>query len=415
MLDTILLILVLVGTVLLIVFVLRGKNSNISEILNPLFDKSQKKTEEFVRNEFFNNKREQDSSGKMLREEVTSQFEKLSSGLNASAGRNEERMDKVRGVVEQKLESLQKDNAEKLEKMRLTVDEKLHATLEKRFNESFKVISDRLEMVHKGLGEVQTLSQSVDGLKAVFNNVKSRGVWGEAQLADLIGDLLTPDQYERNIKTKKSSNDLVEFAIKLPGNDDSKCVWLPIDAKFPKEDYERLEKARKSGDVEQSKISIKALENRIKSEAKDIREKYINPPDTTDFAILFVPAESVYAEILQIPNLFSQISHDYRVIITGPSTMQAVLNSLRMGFRTLAIQKKSSEVWVLLNGIKNDFGKFGDLLEKTHKKIQEAGDTLEDAMKKTRTIERKLSKAEGIELPVGAGIEPITIEGPENE
>ena len=297
--------------------------------------------------------------------------------------------------------------------MRVTVDEKLHATLEKRFGESFKVVSDRLEAVHKGLGEMQTLALGVGDLKKVLSNVKSRGTWGEAQLSNLIEEILTPEQYEKNVKTKKSSKDNVEYAVKLPGNDDDvKQVWLPIDAKFPLEDYQRLVEAQEQGNLLLIEELSKSLEMRIKSEAKDIRDKYLDPPYTTDFGILFVPIESLYAEVLRRPGLFEQIRREYKVIIAGPTTTQVILNSLQMGFRTLTIQKRSSEVWTLLGAVKTEFGKFGDLLEKTHKKMQEASNTIEDAVTKTRTIERKLNKVQN--LPV-AEAEKLVLEAPDEE
>ena len=295
-------------------------------------------------------------------------------------------------AVEQKLQTLQQDNSQKLEQMRETVDEKLHATLEKRFGESFKLVSDRLDQVHKGLGEMQTIAVGVGDLKKVLSNVKSRGTWGEAQLGNLIEEVLTPEQYEKNVMTKKGSRDAVEYVVKLPGSDDASHVWLPIDAKFPLEDYQKIIQAEESGDVQALLELRKALEVRIKAEAKDIHTKYIDVPYTTDFGILFVPIESLYAEVLRIPGLFETIRREYKVIITGPTTIQAILNSLHMGFRTLAIQKRSSEVWEVLGVVKKEFGKFGDLLEKTQEKLEQAGKTIEDAVKKTRTIEKKLGK-----------------------
>ncbi len=295
-------------------------------------------------------------------------------------------------AVEQKLTSLQQDNSQKLEQMRETVDEKLHATLEKRFGESFKLVSDRLDQVHKGLGEMQTIAIGVGDLKKVLSNVKTRGTWGEAQLGNLIEEIMTADQYEKNVMTKKGSRDAVEYAIKLPGNGDVPHVWLPIDAKFPLDDYQRLIESEDRADLIYSAELRKSLENRIKSEAKDIHTKYIDVPYTTDFGILFVPIESLYAEILRIPGLFESIRRDYKVIVTGPTTIQAILNSLHMGFRTLSIQKRSSEVWEVLGVVKKEFGKFGDLLEKTQEKLNQAGKTIEDAVKKTRTIEKKLGK-----------------------
>ncbi|HUD04201.1 MAG TPA: DNA recombination protein RmuC, partial [Candidatus Paceibacterota bacterium] len=247
----------------------------------------------------------------------------------------------------------------------------------------------------------------------VLSNVKSRGTWGEAQLGNLIEEILTPEQYEKNVKTKKASRDNVEFAIKLPGNDENeKQIWLPIDAKFPLEDYQRLVQAQEQGDLVLIEELGKSLEARIKSEAKDIRDKYLDPPFTTDFGILFLPIESLYAEVLRRPGLFEQIRREFKVIIAGPTTAQVVLNSLQMGFKTLTIQKRSSEVWTLLSAVKTEFGKFGDLLEKTHKKMQEASNTIEDAVTKTRTIEKKLNKVQT--LPIGEA-EKLILETPDSQ
>lgn len=404
---------------------------HVTKAVELLFEKN----ERGLKNEMALSRREFADSEKRLREELTGLFKGFGDSLDKRMSelanaqnknfdgfslkltelidKNDGKMDKVRETVEKKLEALQKDNSKKLEAMRITVDEKLHATLEKRFGESFKVVSDRLEAVHKGLGEMQTLALGVGDLKKVLSNVKSRGTWGEAQLGNLIEEVLTPEQYEKNVKTKKSSKDNVEFAIKLPGNDDDvKQVWLPIDAKFPLEDYQRLVEAQERGNLVLIEELRKSLETRIKSEARDIRDKYLDPPYTTDFGILFVPIESLYAEVLRNPGLFEQIRREYRVIIAGPTTIQVILNSFQMGFRTLTIQKRSSEVWNLLGAVKTEFGKFGDLLEKTYKKIQEASNTIEGAVTKTRTIERKLNKVQN--LPV-AEAEKLVLEVPDEE
>jgi len=403
-----------IGILGLLFLFLKNKNHNNIE---PHFEKHERRLKE----EMSLNRTETSTSEKRLREELSGLFKIFSDSIDKRMSelvntqnknftafstklaelidKNDNKMDKVREIVEKKLELLQKDNSEKLEKMRVTVDEKLHTTLEKRFGESFKVVSDRLEAVHKGLGEMQTLAIGVGDLKKVLCNVKSRGTWGEAQLSNLIEEILTPEQYEKNVRTKKSSKDNVEFAIKLPGNDDNSTqVWLPIDAKFPLEDYQRLVEAQEQGNLVLIEELSKSLEIRIKSEAKDIRDKYLEPPYTTDFGILFIPIESLYAEILKKPGLFEQIRREYRIIIAGPTTTQVILNSLQMGFRTLTIQKRSSEVWALLGIIKSEFDKFGDLLEKTHKKIQEAGNTIEIAVTKTRTIEKKLNKVQNIPI-----------------
>ena len=310
----------------------------------------------------------------------------------------EEKLDKIRNTVEDRLILLQKDNSEKLEKMRVTVDEKLHDTLEKRLGESFKVVNDRLESVYKGLGEMQTLAQGVGDLKKVFTNVKSRGYWGEVQLSNILEQFLTKEQYETNVKTKPKSNDLVEFAIKLPGKNDNEFVWLPVDSKFPIEDYSRLVDAEDIGDVNTIHKNKKKLENSIKSFAKDIHDKYIETPYTTDFAIMFLPTESLYCEVLKNTVLCEFISQKYRVVVSGPTTFVALLNSLQMGFKTLAIEKRSSEVWQLLGVVKSEFSKFGDILDKTNKKLLEISSTMETASRKTRTIERKLKNVEALPI-----------------
>jgi DNA recombination protein RmuC len=276
--------------------------------------------------------------------------------------------------------------------MRNTVDEKLHSTLEKRLGESFKLVSEQLESVHKGLGEMQSLASGVGDLKKILTNVKTRGILGEIQLENLLDQILTPEQYAKNVITKKGGNERVEFAIKLPGRNEKNDseVWLPIDAKFPREDYEKLIDAYEIGNLQLAEEAARQLETRIKAEARDIREKYLDPPQTTDFGIMFLPVESLYAEILRKPGLFEILQREFRVIVTGPTTLAALLNSLQMGFRTLAIEKRSSEVWALLGAVKTEFSKFNEILVKTQKKLQEASDTIESAAKKSRTIEKKL-------------------------
>ena len=311
---------------------------------------------------------------------------------------NETKLENIRKSVEDRLTSIQKDNGEKLEKMRLTVDEKLQSTLEKRLSESFKIVSNNLESVQKGLGEMQSLAKGVGDLKNVFTNVKARGYWGEIQLANILEQFLTPEQYLTNVKTKAKSNDFVEFAIKLPGKNNIDTVLLPVDSKFPIEDYSRLVAAEESGDLEAIDESRKKLETQIKKCAKDINEKYLDPPYTTDFGIMFLPTESLYCEVIRNTDLCETLSQKYRVVISGPSTFVALLNSLQMGFRTLAIEKRSSEVWELLGIVKTEFTKFGDLLEKTNKKLVEISNTMSDATRKTRTIEKKLKNVEA--LPV---------------
>ena len=373
-----------------------------------------------LKEELATNREEFGSSSKGLREEVSnslskfnesvlnrmnenivaqlSQMDSFAKQLQTLTTANEQRMDKLRESVDTQLKLIQEDNAKRLEEMRKTVDEKLHETLEKRLGESFKLVSDRLEEVHKGLGEMQSLASGVGDLKRVLTNVKTRGVWGEIQLGNLLEQVLAPEQYAQNVATKPGSNDRVEFAIKLPGRDkEGTTVWLPIDAKFPQEDYQRLLDAQDQANLVLAEEAAKALEKRIKSEAKDIASKYISVPNTTEFGILFLPTEGLYAEVLRRPGLFDILMQEYRVVISGPTTLAALLNSLQMGFRTLAIEQRSSEVWSLLGAVKTEFGKFGDLLDKTGKKLQEAGNTIDNAARRSRAIERKLKDVQ--ELP----------------
>lgn len=311
---------------------------------------------------------------------------------------NETKLENIRKSVEDKLILLQKDNSDKLDKMRATVDEKLQTTLEKRLGESFKLVNDRLESVYKGLGEMQNLAQGVGDLKKVFTNVKTRGYWGEVQLSNILEQFLTEEQYLKNVKIKKKSNDFVEFAIKFPGKNNLDNVLLPIDSKFPIEDYSRLIEAEESGDTIAVTECKKSLETQIKLCAKTINEKYLDPPYTTDFGIMFLPTESLYCEVIKNTGLCEVLSQKYRILVTGPSTFVALLNSLQMGFRTIAIEKRTSEVWELLGVVKSEFGKFGDLLDKTNKKLIEISNTMSSATKKTRTIERKLKDVQA--LPV---------------
>ncbi len=368
--------------------------------------------EQRLKNDLAMNRREQAESLKAVGDSLDRRLMSLGnmqrSSLEQVAKSNEDKLERVRNVVENRLQLMQKDNNEKLEVMRATVDEKLHATLEKRLGESFKMVSDRLESVHKGLGEMQTLAAGVGDLKKVLTNVKTRGTWGEVQLGNLLEQIMTSSQYEKNVAVKKRSTERVEYAIRLPnGPDEETPLWLPIDAKFPVEDYQRLIAAREVGDLAQIELAGKELVARIKAEARDIRDKYIAPPETTDFGILYLPTEGLYAEITQRPGLQEQLQRDYRVMVAGPNTVAALLNSLQMGFRTLAIEKRSSEVWQILGSVKNEFGKFGDLLDKTHKKLQEASNTIESAASKSRTIERKLDRVQ--DLPASTTVEPAAL------
>jgi DNA recombination protein RmuC len=324
----------------------------------------------------------------------------LTATLSRIAEQTGKELDRLKGAVEMKLMQIQTDNSAKLEEMRKTVDEKLQGTLDKRLGESFKLVSERLELVQKGLGEMQTLATGVGDLKKVLTNVKTRGTWGEMQLGNLLEQILTQDQYARNVKTNPAGSELVEFAIKLPGRDEDgdKPVWLPIDAKFPKEDYERLVDASERSDVEAVEQAAKSLEARVRSQARDIRDKYIAEPHTTNFGLLYLPTEGLYAEVLRRPGLADSLQREYRIVVVGPTTLAALLNSLQMGFRTLAIQQRSSEVWKVLGAVKTDFGKFGDLLDSIKKKLDETGNTIEKAAHRSRQLEKKLKKVEA--LPV---------------
>ena len=333
------------------------------------------------------------------REESAAALKRFADGmqqqLTALTESNERKLSEVRATLETKLKDLQTDNMAKLEEMRLTVDEKLHKTLETRLGESFKLVSERLEAVHKGLGDMQTLAADVGNLQKVLTNVKARGTWGEVQLENLLEQMLTTDQYAKNVATKPGSSERVEFAIRLPGRSgDDQPVWLPIDAKFPREDYERLLEAEDRADPVAAETAAKQLEMRIREEAKKIHEKYIAPPHTTDFGLLFLPIEGLYAEVLRRPGLTDRLQREYRVTIAGPTTLAALLNSLQMGFRTLAIEKRSSEVWQVLGAVKTEFGKFGELLARTKKQLDTVSSTLGEAETKTRTIERKLRNVE---------------------
>ncbi len=336
---------------------------------------------------------------RQLREEVGGSTKAVGDTLvktlgEMSAGQDRQ-LDALRKVLSEKLSRLQEDNAAQLEKMRKTVDEKLQGTLERRLGESFRLVSERLEQVYQGLGEMKTLASGVGDLKKVLSNVKVRGNWGEIQLGSLLEQVLSPGQFEKNVAVRKDSNERVEFAIKLPGRDDSdEVVWLPIDAKFPKEDYDRLIDAAEKADSDGVEEAGKQLEQRIKSSAKDICQKYLHPPATTDFGIMFLPSEGLYAEVLRRPGLIDTLQREYRVNVAGPTTLAALLNSLQMGFRTLAIQKRSSDVWLVLGAVKAEFGKFGDVIDKMKKKLSEASNVMEDASRRSRAIERKLREVE---------------------
>ncbi len=406
-----------------------NSGNELKEISNIMsgFEKNFAALDSATKDEFARNREEFNRSGKDGREELSTAFKRFgdlmidrigsvasrqkeqldifSEQLQTLTKSNEERLEKMRLTVEGKLTSLQEDNNQKLEKMRQTVDEKLHETLERRLGESFQIVSDRLEKVQEGLGEMKDLATGVGDLKKVLSNVKTRGMIGEYQLKNILEQILTPEQYGENVKTSSDGEGFVEFAVKLPGRSDpDKPVWLPIDSKFPIENYHALNDAYDVGDVDQISKVKKKLTDSIKLFAKDIRDKYIDPPNTTDFAIMFLPVEGLYAEILREPSVFEILQKEYKIIITGPTTLSALLNSLQMGFRTLAIEKRSSEVWEILGAVKTEFGKFGDILDKTQKKLQETSNVINQAGVRSRAIERKLKDVQSLPADKSAGL-----------
>lgn len=421
------LVLCAINMFLIIKLIMQNKNERADKEfkdMNNLLLKIYEKTEKLdgdIKDEFLRNRQESSSSGMQGRVETSNLFKNMTYGIqnelktmsdvqkrqidtllsevNNLTGSNEQRLNKMRDTIEVKLEAIQNDNNKKLDEMRATVDEKLHESLEKRLGESFASISERLEKLYKQLGEIGSLANGVNDLKRALSNVKVRGTFGEIQLQAILDDILTKEQYDVNAVTKIGSNERVEFAIKIPAKDESKSyIYLPIDSKFPQEDYQRLLDAEEAADKNLINECRKALITRMKSEASDIKNKYIDPPNTTDFGLLFLPTESLYAEAVKEPGFMEFMQKNYKVVITGPSTISAFLNSLQMGFRTLAIEKRSSEVWRVLGAVKTEFTKFGDMLDKTQKKLQEASNTIETASKKSKTIERKLKSVE--ELPV---------------
>jgi DNA recombination protein RmuC len=364
------------------VFSLTRRDSKIGPLILgkiELLERAQEREEKVFRDELARNREENANAAKSQREELTASLES------------------VRGIVDLRLQELQKDNAQQIERMRATVDEKLQGTLEKRLGESFKLVSERLEKVHQGLGAMQQLASDVGGLQRVLTNVKTRGGWGEVQLGTLLEQLLTPEQFDRNVQTRDESGERVDYAIKLPGEGNGAAVWLPIDAKFPMEDYQRLITAQESGDSMLTDGAMKDLETQLRKSAKDICAKYINPPKTTDFALMFLPTEGLYAEAIRRVGLVEQVQRDCRVVFAGPTTLAALLNSLQMGFRTLAIQKRSSEVWNLLAGVKTEFAKFGDSLSKVKDKLDQAASDMDKVAVRSRAITKKLRAVE--ELP----------------
>ncbi len=375
-------------------------------------------TNEFLQNQFREERGANDESARKLREELArsqaqntetmlktleslgdsqnKRLKEMQDGVGQLSDRNEKRVGALTERVEKQLGEMRESNEKKLEKMRETVDEKLQGTLEKRLGESFKLVSERLEAVQKGLGEMQELATGVGDLKAVLSNVKTRGTWGEIQLGALLEQILSPSQYVQNAKPKPGSDAVVEFAIKLPGKEDSKQseVLLPIDAKFPQEDYNRLLDASEKGDSEEAKKSVEALLRAVEASAREIREKYIAPPHTTDFAILYLPTEGLYAEVVRPADMLDRLQGRYRIVVAGPTTLAAILNSLQMGFKTLAIEKRSSEVWQVLSAVKVEFGKFGEVMEKVKRQVGTVSKSLEETEVRRRAMDRKLRDVE---------------------
>ena len=380
---------------------------------------AQEREEKALRDEFSRSREETAVASKAQREELSGALQRLNEttvksisdvgamlktpieNVVGQTGKmsesNEQRLEALRSIVDTRLKQLQEDNSRQLDRMRVTVDEKLQGTLEKRLGESFKLVSERLEQVHQGLGAMQQLASDVGGLQRVLTNVKTRGGWGEVQLGALLEQVLTPDQFERNVRTRDDSGETVEFAIRLPGDGNGDAVWLPIDAKFPVEDYQRLIAAQESADLPATELATRQLETQLRKSAKDICSRYINPPKTTDFALMFLPTEGLYAEAIRRVGLVEQVQRDCRVVITGPTTLAALLNSLQMGFRTLSIQQRSSEVWNLLAAVKTEFGKFGEALTKVKDKLDQASSDMDKVATRSRVITKKLRDVE--ELP----------------
>jgi len=423
LLQYLLLFLASLSVVLLSVLLVRMLRNGAIDTRIELLERLLERQERLLLEEMARVRDEMQQSGRLGREELNSaiavlgdsqlkrmseiagfqknQLDTFIQQLKSLTTSNENRMDRLRETVEERLRLIQEDNGRRLEQMRATVDEKLHDTLERRLGESFKLVSERLELVQKGLGEMRTLANGVGDLKKVLTNVKTRGIFGEIQLASLLEQVLAPGQYDSNVETRADSGQRVEFAIKLPGQheDRERMVWLPLDAKFPQEDYLRLVEAQETGDALAAADASRQLERAVREMAKTIRDKYLDPPHTTDFGVMFLPTEGLFAEVLRRPGLFEALQREFKVVVTGPTTLAALLNSLQMGFRTLAIEKRSSEVWNLLGAVRTEFAKFGLVLEKTRKKLQEAGNQIDQAATRSRVIERKLRDVQG--LPQG--------------
>ena len=411
------------NTDLLLVLVIALAVLNLALLLRLMGRASSNSAEQAMRSELRDGREEAAKRSHELREEVSGSLDKTAQTLTSTVGQlgnvqkqqlesvtaqvqalvetNQQRLEGLRATISEQLGEMREANEKKLEEMRRTVDEKLQGTLEKRLGESFKLVREQLDAVHKGLGEMQSLATGVGDLKNVLTNVKVRGTWAEYQLGAILEQVLTPEQFDRNVATHENSSERVEFAIRLPGRSDdpNDCVWLPIDSKFPQEDYIRLTEASKSADAEAVAQSTRELMRSVTQSAKTIAEKYLNPPRTTDFAVLYLPTEGLYAEVLRQPGMVSQLQQDYRVVVSGPTTIAALLNSLRLGFRSLAIEQQASEVWQVLAAVKTEFGKFGLVLDKVKSQLQTASNTIEKTQTRTRAMTRKLQKVE--QLPSG--------------
>lgn len=412
--EIIITILAVVILIIQVIILVSLKNKGNEDLIKRLF------SEQAVvfKDEMMRNRQESKESEKSLREELLNSFQRQSGAIDKNldrmiAAQNEklnemidtlskmqkaigEELEKNRSSVEVRMKELQKDNNEKLEKMRETVDEKLQSTLQKRISESFKMVSEQLVKVQHGLGEMQNLASGVGDLKKVLTNVKERGTWGEVKLGAILEQMLTPEQYEENVQVKKRSQERVDFAVKLPGKGDNDILWLPIDAKFPQESYLKLMDASKQGDKADVDKAVNELVRAVRKSASDIKAKYINPPHTTDFAIMFLPTEGLYSEVLRVPGILEGIQQDYRVVVAGPTTLSAIMNSLRMGFKTLAIEQKAGEVWNYLAAVKTQFRLFGGVMSKLKDQISKVSKTIDDTDKRTKMMDKKLRALEEV-------------------
>jgi DNA recombination protein RmuC len=414
----VIIIVLLIGCVLL--YWRAGRNFDITPLINKMDNllSFQERTDRLVRDEMARSRTETQMSSQQERTELAAalksfgdtvqksiaeisrmqndQLESFSRQMSLLTATSEKKMDDIRLVIDEKLRQIQEDNTRQLDRMRETVDEKLQSTLEKRLGESFRQVSERLELVHQGLGDMRNLAAGVGDLKKVLTNVKARGTWGEVQLGALLEEILSPEQYLKNVRINENGSDFVEFAIKLPGQSETPAdsVLIPVDAKFPVEDYHRLLEAQERADVASADEAVRQLETSIKKAARDIFQKYIAPPKTTDFGVMFLPSEGLYAEVIRRTALVAQLQREFHIVVTGPTTFAAFLNSLQMGFRTLAIQKHSGEIWKVLGEVKTAFSRFGDTLDTVRKKLEQAASSVDDAQRKTRTLSNKLKTVE---------------------